>query len=441
MEQRKVGVLPGDDAANGWLKMLAPRQPRPHLAGDRTADWLVIGAGYAGLAAARRLAETRPAERIILLEAQAIGEGAAGRNSGFAIDVPHNVGSSLEELEGSNRFLRLSRAATEHLDSLVQRHGIACDWSRIGKFHAAVSPAWTRKILEPFARELEALGESYRWYDHAALAREIGTTYYNAAVYTPGGALMNPAALMRGLADSLPENVLLCENSPVTAIDYSNGIRVETQAGSVQAPRLVLATNGFAPHFGFFKRRLISLAAYASLSRPLTDSERQALGGSDEWGLTPANAIAGVTMRLTRDRRILIRQHFNFAPDFRRSDADRTRVRALHQRIFRKRFPMLLDVTMEHSWAGFVCLSRNHAPGFGQAAHNVWTAVCQNAVGVTKGTISGLLAADMACGIANPLIEDMKSLGAPTPVPPRPILDLAVEGRLSWEIWQAREER
>ena len=71
---------------------------------------------------------------------------------------------------------------------------------------------------------------------------------------------------------------------------------------------------------------------------------------------------------------------------------------APHQALFNRRFPMLAGVELEHSWAGFVCLSRNSAPGFGQVADNVWCAICQSAVGFTKGTVGGMLAADMASG-------------------------------------------
>ena len=102
---------------------------------------------------------------------------------------------------------------------------------------------------------------------------------------------------------------------------------------------------------------------------------------------------------------------------------------------------MLPDVTLAHTWTGFICLSRNHAPGFGRVAPNVYAAVCQNAVGVTKGTISGVLAADMAMGEDNPLIADMESLGTPAPLPPRPFLDIGVHARWAWEIWRARAER
>src|SRR3546814_18831797 len=92
---------------------------------------------------------------------------------------------------------------------MVAAHSIDCGWGRRGKYHAAVSGRYVRDVLEPVARELEALGEPHRWVEGPALAAEIGTPYYKAAVYTPGNRLMNPAALIRGLADSLPANVTL----------------------------------------------------------------------------------------------------------------------------------------------------------------------------------------------------------------------------------------
>ena len=205
-------------------------------------------------------------DRIVLLEAHEVGENASARNSGFAIDLPHNVGSSLAELEGSHRFMRLSRAAIDYLDRAVKAAGIDCQWSRRGKYHTAVSEQGRRRVLEPFARELDALGEPYRWLDAAALRKEIGTPYYHAAVYTPGCMLMNPAALTRGLAGSLPENVTLYEHSPVVRIAHDNGVRLETAQGSLYAPKLILCTNGFAETFGYFQRQLLVFAAFASLS-------------------------------------------------------------------------------------------------------------------------------------------------------------------------------
>lgn len=161
------------------------------------------------------------------------------------------------------------------------------------------------------------------------------------------------------------------------------------------------------------------------------------MGGKDNRGLTPANAFAGATMRLTPDRRVPIRQNIRHCPSFRCSDAERRAVRRGRRKRFETRFTMLPAVTMEHTRTGFLCLSRNHAPGFGRIAPNVYGAVCQNAVGVTKGTVSGTLAADLACCQDNPPIADMESLGEPSRLPPRPLLDIGVRARFAWEIWRA----
>jgi glycine/D-amino acid oxidase-like deaminating enzyme len=101
---------------------------------------------------------------------------------------------------------------------------------------------------------------------------------------------------------------------------------------------------------------------------------------------------------------------------------------------------MLPEVEMEYTWTGYVCLSHNGSPGFGRLADNVHTSVCQNAIGVTKGTAGGMLAADMACGVDNELIGYMQSLGAPNRLPVQPFLGLGVRARTAWELWKARKE-
>src|SRR5699024_7255350 len=82
---RTISILPNNDHHNGWSALLDERQPNPVLQQAHNADFLVIGAGFAGLAAARRLAELRPNDSIVVLEAEQVGEGAQGRISSFVV--------------------------------------------------------------------------------------------------------------------------------------------------------------------------------------------------------------------------------------------------------------------------------------------------------------------------------------------------------------------
>jgi choline dehydrogenase-like flavoprotein len=81
--------LPHDDATCGWYCTLPEPAPARRVRGDERADWVVLGAGVTGLAAARRLGELRPDDRILLIDAQRVGYGASGRNAGFILETPH----------------------------------------------------------------------------------------------------------------------------------------------------------------------------------------------------------------------------------------------------------------------------------------------------------------------------------------------------------------
>lgn len=436
----RIDRPPVNDNTNAWNTILDERQPCASLDADIVADWVVVGAGYAGLAAARRLAENRPNQKIVVLEAGVCGENASGRNSGFAIDLPHTTSSNLDQLDGAHRHMRLARAAIDELSIQVHDNKISCDWSVDGKYHAAVTERGSDEMLEPFARELDALGEPYEWVNGDLLAARIGTRHFKKAIHTPGCVLMNPAALVRGLADALPSNVSLFENSAVTAFHTGNGVTLETANGSIRAPRMILAANGFSEQFGTHHNRFVHLALHASLTRPLDQKEREAYGIDKPWGLTPANGFGGVTMRYTNDHRLLIRQDIKLSMNKNISRPRTQTVAAQHKKILNDRFPSVPGLTFENTWVGYICVSKNGAPAFGPAAHNVWLAACQNGIGITKGTISGLLAADLACEQDNPLITDMQSLGQPVTLPPRPLVEVGARAKLHWEIFKNRHE-
>jgi glycine/D-amino acid oxidase-like deaminating enzyme len=168
--------------------------------------------------------------------------------------------------------------------------------------------------------------------------------------------------------------------------------------------------------------------------------EHASLGAPDDWGLVPAMAFGGPTLRYSMDRRLTMRSFWAHSHSGQVTQVSYDKARKLQAKQIKDRFPNLPPNLITDTWMGLITLSQNFAPGFGQHSANVFTAVCQNGVGVTKGTISGLLAADLATGRDNPLMADMLGLGQPARLPPRPFLDLGVRAKIKlWEHQQRFE--
>ena len=116
-------------------------------------------------------------------------------------------------------------------------------------------------------------------------------------------------------------------------------------------------------------------------------------------------------------------------------EVDQSRIDAVannHDKAFKARFPMLADVAMEYRWGGRLCLSRNDAPAFGEVAPGLIAACCQNGLGVAKGTLAGMAAADLALGVASGELAFMKTEAEPSRLPPQPIAWLGATAKIRW---------
>lgn len=432
--------LPKDNNRNGWLINLPTYTPRPKIQGDQVADWVVVGAGYAGLSFARRLAMLKPELNIILLEAGIVGDNASGRNSGFVIDLPHNIGSSTAELQKAVYYRRLLKAGIRLLEQQVSSQRIACDWRQQGKYHATAN-LHQLHMLEEYADELQLINEPCKLIEREELAALLGTDFYQRALYTPNTILLNPAALTQGLAAALPENVALHELTPALEIIPGKWVEIITPSGRIRANKLMLATNGAAAQLKGFRTQLTSFATFASLSAPLTDTQREHLGDIPSWGLTPTNAVAGATLRYTPDHRFLVRQHVKFSPSMYTGGSLSERIGKLHQLLFMRRYPKLFGMRWENTWSGLITVTRHGSPSWGRMSDNIYASLGCNGAGISKQTIAGSLLADMAAGEENPLIGDMLALGRPGWLPPRPILDIGAQGYLLKERWLGRKDK
>lgn len=418
--------------APGWYAMLPAPAPANRLKGQQVADWVVVGAGVTGLAAARRLAELAPEARIILLEEYRVGYGASGANSGFIIDTPH-----LTEQFGVDTNRRISRlviGGLAELEGLVRKHAIECEWSPRGHLTAVVKSNRINK-LHATCRTLDAIDEEYEWLEGDALADVVGTHHYHAAVLTPRTVLVNPAAMCRGLGETLPDNVDVYEESPVRRVEPGSPVQIECAEGSISAANVLLTTNAFIAKLDFLRRDVFPLIECASLSRPLSEDEQAAMSGAPDWGIT-----GYATVRRTLSNRILVRHGTYYSGDFRLSQDMRSQLQASHVKGLRKRFPMLDNLDFEYTWAGVFCMTRNWMSFFGRLERGVFASLGYAGVGVPRGTISGKLLAEFALGSESDMIADVQAISGPKRLPPEPFLGLGVGVRLRWHRWRNRAE-
>ncbi len=436
----KISSLPADDATCGWYHLSAPRTPRPAHSGHGKARWVVVGAGFTGLAAARQLATNFPDDEIVLIEAQEVGFGTSGRNAGFAIDLPHDIGAEdyIGDIDIAKTVLKLNLGGQSFLKELIDRHGIECQFRHCGKYQAAVEDRGIA-VLDAYRRGLDKLDQPYEVIDGRDLPEHIGTHFYRKGLFTPGTALLQPSALVKGLADSLPANVSLYEHTPITEVDYGDKVVLRHANGSITADNLVLTTNAFGMSFGFLKGRMLPVFTYGSITRPLTEDEQARLGGKPFWGVIPADPF-GTTMRRTVDNRLLIRNSFSYNPDGRANRKYLERFVERHRDSFARRFPMLPGVDFEYTWGGALALSRNHMGFFGKLAPNVYGALCCNGLGVTRGTVTGKLLADWLAGDKNELIEFLLNAPGPCANPPQPLVSLGLNANLMWGQFRAGKE-
>ena len=440
--------LPVHRGPAAWSVILPGQDEPVVLDTDQTADFAIIGAGFAGLAAARRLRQLNPTASVVVLEAGRLAEGAAGRNSGFMIDLPHDLASDDYAGHGSGadaELVQLNRAAIRFAAEAVQDYDIhSAYFDPCGKVNGAATPHGDA-ANKSYGAHLAALGEDHELLDAQSMAELTGSTHYTSGLFTPGTVMLQPAGFIRGLGAGLRrDRVRTFERSPVTLIArVGPDWLLHTPLGRVTAGKVILCNNGHLESFGFAKQRLMHVFLFASMTVDMGADEKAKLGGVARWGITPSDPM-GTTMRridaAQGGNRIITRTCASFRPGMRSSAAALARAAKVHRAKFSERFPQLNSVKQEFSWAGHLCLSRNSVSVARPLDDGVFSACCQNGLGTARGTLTGIGAAEMASDHSSAFTKHLLSEAQPTRLPPRPLSDIGANAYLRWKEWRAGRE-
>jgi glycine/D-amino acid oxidase-like deaminating enzyme len=429
-----------NDNGCSWIKDLTPRTNIKTLQSNDDSEWLIIGAGYTGLSAARKLGQLYPNQKIIIVDAQLAGEGASSRNSGYLVDTTLNDGfTSNKELDNYKKKADIYDLGIKVVKKFINEYQVDCDWNECGKYFAS-SKIEDEKILRNFSNTLSKLGFEHNLLSNNELSKRLGTNFYNIALHTKGGVLLHPGKLVRAMIDVLPKNVFLYENSSLLNWDKTKDIiTCEFKNGKIKTKKIIFATNGFLKSLGIKSNYNFPITLTASMTRTLTDEEFKSIGEPKEWGVLPVRPM-GATIRMTKDRRILIRNTAEVHNPFKMSNSNLEK-RSISQKIgIRKRFPQLPDDIIQSSWSGIVSRSRNSSQIFEKIDNNVFAAGCYNGSGIGVGTLFGEQIAIKASEDSTNEIETIEARNKPTWLPPQPFLNLGVKTRLIYERLRARSE-
>lgn len=400
-EDMAYGPLP--DRNNFWRGTVeAPPDCDPPEA-DAHCDVAIIGGGFTGLNAALTLAQAGRA--VIVIEASQPGWGASGRNGGFccmggakadARTLIRRFGESR-----TKRYYAAERQAVDHVNALLEDHGIDADTHSQGETLCAHRP---RDVpgLTAFADEMR----HFHGLDCEVLTREamaergMTSPALHGAVTTPVGFALNPVKYLDGLARAARQaGARLFCGAPVTHVAElpSGQIRLTGAQFRVTARHLIVATNGYSsddipPGLG---ARYLPSQSNIIVTRRLSEDELAAQGWTSDQMCFDTRHLLHY-FRLMPDRRMLfgMRSSLRVTPRSLARSAARTRAD------FERFFPEWRHVETPWAWSGLVCLSRSLTPYAGPLPDmpNAWAALAWHGNGVAMGSYAGHLVAHQVLG-------------------------------------------
>ncbi|MER6916330.1 FAD-dependent oxidoreductase [Streptomyces sp. NPDC000594] len=336
----------------------APREPLP---GDTSADICIVGGGYTGLWTAYYLKKAAPFLDITVLEAKFCGYGASGRNGGWLYNGIAGR-DRYARLHGRDAAIRLQRAMNDTVGEVIRvaaEEGIDADIHHGGVLEVARTPAQAAR-LRAFHDAEVSFGERDRvLYGARETARRIRVAGAVSATWTPHGARLHPAKLVKGLAAAVEAlGVTVHESTPVTEIKKGHAV---TPYGTVRAPYILRCTEGFTAGIKGRRRDWLPMNSSMIATEPLPDAVWETIGWDGRETLGDM-AHAYIYAQRTADGRIALGgRGVPYRYGSRTDNDGRTRpatVEALRE-MLTALFPTTAGARIDHAWSGVLGVPRD----------------------------------------------------------------------------------
>ncbi|HEU5007216.1 MAG TPA: FAD-binding oxidoreductase [Jatrophihabitantaceae bacterium] len=389
-----------------WFDQLRDITPRDPLPGATSVDVAIVGGGFTGLWTAYYLQALDPSLTIAVLEAEVAGFGASGRNGGWCSALyPVSAATLAAEAgpEAATHQYRAMRGAVGEVVRVAKAEQIDADIAVGGTIVLARSQTQLARAKDE-AREAAEYGLDVHLLDAADAHSRLNATDVLGATYTPHCAAIQPAKLVRGLADVVAtRGARIHEQTRVTAIEP--GI-VHTQHGDVRAKTVVRATEGYTARLPGSRRALAPVYSLIIATEPLPDSVWDEIGLRERETFSDHRHLIIYGQRSADGRMVFGGRGapYHFASRI-RPDYDRVpRVFAALERTLGELFPVLRGATITHRWGGPLGIARDwHASvGLDRDTGLAWAGGYVGD-GVSTTNLAGRTLADLITGRASEL--------------------------------------
>jgi glycine/D-amino acid oxidase-like deaminating enzyme len=262
-----------------WFDQLAdPLIPRRSLSGDVDADVAIVGAGFTGLWTAYYLLEHQPDLRVALVEQEIAGFGASGRNGGWCSALYPVSISTLASEVGHERAVAQYLAMRESVREVVrvaEVEEVDADIAVGGTIVLARTAVHLQRARAE-AAEAARYGLDVEFLDAHAARERLAATDVLGATYTPHCAAIHPGKLVRGLAEVVERRgATIYERTPALAVQPG---RVRTADGTVRAPKVIRATEGYTARLPNNRRALVPVYSLMIATEPLPEAVWERIG-------------------------------------------------------------------------------------------------------------------------------------------------------------------